>query len=269
MVSERKLGNSEILLKEIMGSVTGPCTRELIRLTDLKIEPCRACYRCLEPGSRCVMKDDFNFVLDKIIEADGLVIGLPVYVLGPHGYYKMLNDRLLGAGNITAHTRGKPCVLVIPYGLPGWEGYARAAALVLPGLLEMTLVDVWMVHATLPGESVTKRENIEYAGKLGQNLFAGREFEKGPRECPRCGSDLFRMLPGGEIECPICAVRGRIGAGGLPEFPVSGHFRFSTEALQEHFGGWLVEMREKYLKERDNLKEAQKPYRGLPWWINQ
>lgn len=267
VVSERNLGNSEILVKEIMDAVPDPCERELIRLTDLKIEPCKACYRCLSPGSRCMKKDDFNFVLDRILEADGLIIGLPVYFLGPHGSYKMLTDRFLGAGHYSRHTRGKPCAVVIPFGLPGWEGYTRTAALVLPRLLEMRLVDCWQVHATLPGESMLKDENREYARRLGSGLFTAREFDRGIRECPHCGSDLFRLLPGGEIECPLCAARGNLRDGGVPDFSWTGSTRFSAERLEEHFNVWLVEMKDKYLRERDILKEIQKPYRGKQWWV--
>lgn len=267
VISERKLGNCEILVKEILDGVPDPCSREMIRLTDLKIEPCRACYRCLAPGSRCVKKDDFNFVLDKLLEADGLVIGLPVYFLGPHGYYKMLTDRLLGVGHYSARTRGKPCVVVMPFGIPGWEGYTRIASLVLPRLLEMKLVDFWQVHATLPGESMLKQENRDYAHKLGSGLFTAREYVSGPRECPHCGSDLFRLLPGGGVECPLCAARWNLKEGGIPGLYGSGHSRFSAEELDEHFNVWLVEMRDKYLKERDALKEVQKPYRGRNWWV--
>lgn len=270
VVSERKLGNSEILLKEIMDGVPDPCTRELIRLTDLKIEPCRACYRCLNPGSACVRKDDFNLVMDRIKQADGLVIGLPVYFLGPHGYFKMLIDRLLGVGDYWEHTRGKPCIVVMPFGIPGWEGYSKSAALVLPRLLEMKIVDFWQVHATLPGESMVNPDNRDYARRLGQALFTGKEYEKGPRECPHCGSDLFRLLPDGGIQCPLCSATGRLKEGGMPDFSgFGGHIRFSTSELQEHFGGWLVEMKDRYLRERDALKEVQKPYRGRHWWIKQ
>ncbi len=267
VISERNLGNSEILVKEIVDSVPGPCSRELIRLTELRIDPCRACYRCLNPGSRCVRDDDFQFVLNKIMEADGLVIGLPVYFLGPHGSYKMLTDRLLGVGHYSAHTRGKPCAVVIPFGIPGWEGYTRTAALVLPRLMEMRVVDCWLVRATLPGESLLKQENVEYAKRLGSNLFTAREFDRRPGECPHCGSDLFRLLPGWEIECSLCSARGRLEAGGNPDFSGAGKTRFTPEELHHHFNVWLVEMRDKYLKERDMLKEVQKPYRGRNWWV--
>ncbi len=63
VVSERKLGNSELILKEIMAGVPDPCVRELIRLTELEIKPCRGCYRCLGNEAGCNIKDDFDFVI--------------------------------------------------------------------------------------------------------------------------------------------------------------------------------------------------------------
>ncbi|MHB8156823.1 MAG: flavodoxin family protein, partial [Desulfocucumaceae bacterium] len=215
----------------------------------------------------CRLKDDFNFVLEKIKEADALIIGFPVYFLGPHAAFKLLADRMLGAGHYSSYTRGKPCIMVIPYGMPGWEGYAKSAGLVLPRVLEMKIADCWLVHATLPGEGVLSSKNREYARGLGQNIFAGTEYQKGTRECPYCGSDLFRLLPGGKIECPLCSAVGHIKEDGSPEFAVTDHLRFSTEGLQEHFHGWLVEMKQKYIEERDLLKEVQKTYRGRDWWI--
>lgn len=268
VVSERSLGNSELLVKEIMGSVSEPCSREMIRLTELSIQPCRACYRCLSPGIRCRINDNFNFIIDSITGADALIIGVPVYFLGPHGQFKMLTDRLMGVGQYAEKTRGKPCVVVIPYGLPGWEGYARTSALVLPRILEMRLVDCWTVHATLPGEGVVSDESRDYAKKLGAALFTAGEYRGGPGECPYCGSDLFKLLHGGGVECCLCSARGyTTGNAVSPEFRLPGPHRFSTEGLKEHFSGWLVKMREKYLKERETLKEVQKPYRGTHWWV--
>jgi multimeric flavodoxin WrbA len=267
VISERSLGNSELLVKEIMRNIPDPCERELIRLTDFKIEPCKACYSCLKPGTPCRMDDDFNFILNQIKAADALVIGLPVYVYGPHGYLKMLSDRLLGAGHYGEFTRDKPCVLAVSYGAQGCAGYARTAALAFPRLLQMKIVDCWQVHAALPGESVRDQKNLEHARNLGANLFSAPEFAKGPRECACCGADLFRLLPDGKIECPICGAVGRLNQDGAPDFSENVHYRFSEEAVREHFLGWLVGMKEKFIKEKDQLKEVQKPYREMDWWI--
>ncbi|MFZ5643895.1 MAG: flavodoxin family protein [Bacillota bacterium] len=267
VISERRFGNTELIIKEILGAVTEPCTREMIRLTDYQIGPCRACYRCLEPGTACSVKDDFNFILNKILEADALVLGFPIYFLGPHAGFKALTDRMMGAANYAEKTKGKPFVAVIPYGMPGWEGYARASAMVFPRFLQMRFVDCWVVHATLPAEGVESPEYKEYAQKLGRELFTAEEYKKGPLECPYCGSDLFRLLPGGEVECPLCLARGRLKGDGPNEYTCPEPHRFSPEGLHEHFAGWLVDMKKKYLTDRERLKEVQKPYRGINWWV--
>ncbi|GBF35119.1 iron-sulfur flavoprotein [Desulfocucumis palustris] len=271
VISERRLGNTEILLKEIIKNVPDPCSRELIRLTELTLKSCKGCYQCLIPGNSCSINDDFLFLREHIKDADALIIGLPVYFLGPHAYFKLLMDRLLCAGYFAEHTRGKPCVLVIPFGMRGWEGYARAAALTLPALLKMKLIDCWLVHAALPGESVLNEVNAGYAGQLGANLFNSPAGQWGKLDCPRCGSDLLRFLPGGLVECPICSGRGKIVARDgdlLPDFTLepSTH-RFSEAGLEEHFKGWLVGMKERFKTQKDILKKVQQPYKEYDWWV--
>lgn len=267
VISARRLGNSELLLKEIMDNVPEQCNKKLIRLTELKLEPCQACYRCLQPGSNCKINDDFNFLIKEIMECDALLIGLPVYFLGPHASYKMLADRLLGAGHYAEHTRGKPCVLVIPYGMPGWEGYARVAAVTLPGLLQMRVVDIWQVQAALPGEALLTPENLTRARALGSKLFSGQVYNAGRWECPGCGGDLFRLQEGGGIQCPACGMQGVWQADGDIRFNSSGYYRFSREQMEEHFGHWLVEMKERFRREKDRIKIVQEEYREHNWWV--
>lgn len=267
VISHRKLGNSEILVKEIMNNIPEECSRELIRLTDLEIKPCKACYVCLQPDKVCPVPDDFNFVIKKIREADALVIGVPVYFLGPHGYYKMLTDRLVGAQNHAQDTQGKPCVIVMPYGSTGWEGYSKAAGMVLPKLLRMNLVDCWQVFATLPGESLLDPEKISYAKALGRELFTGRGYQAASNECPVCGSDLFRLLHENQVECPICGVRGILNKNGSPDFSDADYRRFLDQEMDEHFMGWLVEMKERFSDQKAHLKELQKGYFDQSWWI--
>lgn len=267
VISNRKLGNSEILVKEIMSNIPEECNRELIRLTDLEIKPCRACYVCLQHDKACPVQDDFNYIIEKIREADALIIGVPVYFLGPHGYYKMLTDRLVGAQNHYQDTQGKPCVIVMPYGTKGWEGYSKAACIVMPKLLRMKLVDCWQIHATLPGESLLNPENINYAKALGRELFNKPEYHGGSQECPVCGSDLFRLLNENQVECPICGSIGILKNNCSVDFSDSGYDRFSDQEMNEHFKSWLLEMKERFLAEKEHLKELQKGYQNQSWWI--
>jgi len=266
VVSQRKMGNSEVLVKEIMNSIPEECNRELIRLTDLKLQPCNACYRCLQPGKECLIKDDYNFVMNKIKDADAVIIGVPVYLLGPHGTYKMLTDRLMGSEHLAEFTRDKPCVVVMPYGIQGWMGYSQAAALVLPRTLKMRLVDVWQPHAALPGEAVLNSDSLEYAQALGRDLFSGRTYQPGPRSCSLCGSDFLKLLPDNRVECPVCSAQGILKDDNLPDFTGADFCRFSDKDMAEHLH-WLVSTKKRFMAERDNLKTIQKNYRDMNWWV--
>lgn len=273
IITPRHAGNTELLIKEIMSNIDEPCIKELIRLTDLSINPCKACYRCLQPGQSCVLNDDFNFVMEKIKESDALIIGFPVYLLGPHAYFKLLLDRMLGVRNFIEHTRNKPCVMVMPFGIDGWEGYAKSAALVMPRMMEMKVVEYWPVQAALPGESLLTEENRLKAREIGLKLFeqediTKRSIGKGKGQvCPQCASDLFSILENNQIQCPLCGAKGNLTINGVADFSGNTKNRFSQQELNHHFSEWLVGMKEKFIKEKDKLKAVQKPYQEMNWWV--
>jgi len=53
---------------------------ELISLRDKEIKPCTGCYDCREKGYCTIKGDDFDEILSKMREAEGLILGSPVYV---------------------------------------------------------------------------------------------------------------------------------------------------------------------------------------------
>jgi multimeric flavodoxin WrbA len=65
---------------------------ELVELYDKRIEPCNACLKCGEE-KRCIIKDDFQYIFDKMVSADGIIIGTPVYVGSVTSKVKSLIDR--------------------------------------------------------------------------------------------------------------------------------------------------------------------------------
>lgn len=199
------------------------------------------------------------------MEADALIIGMPIYFYGPHAYYKLLTDRLLGTTNYLKHTRGKPCVIIMPFGGIGMEGYGKTAAMMLPRILQMKLVDCWQVNAALPGECMLDEKNIEHARSIGENLIISSVMEKGPSECPFCGADLFRILPDGKLECPICRAQGTLGEKNEMDFSSYDFFQSTPEA-EEHCKA-LKNLKAKFLKEKDRLKAIQKKHEGNDWWI--
>lgn len=69
---------------------------EFIDVTRLNIGPCFACDRCHHLGE-CVQKDEFNETFDKMLAADGIVLGSPVYIYHIAAQLKTFIDRLSNA----------------------------------------------------------------------------------------------------------------------------------------------------------------------------
>lgn len=90
----RKNGNSQILCEAFKkGTEEAGNEAELISLRENKINYCIACYGCSKTG-RCVQKDRMNEILDKIIEADVLVLATPIYMYDVCGQLKTFIDRI-------------------------------------------------------------------------------------------------------------------------------------------------------------------------------
>jgi multimeric flavodoxin WrbA len=73
-------GNTGRLLKVVLeGAEKQGAETETISLRGNTILPCKACDRCHKKG-RCVQKDEFESIKQKILEADGLVLASPNYI---------------------------------------------------------------------------------------------------------------------------------------------------------------------------------------------
>lgn len=91
--SPRKGGNSDILCDEFArGTMEAGHEVEKIRVAEKKIGYCRACYACRGTGV-CAIEDDMTEVLQKMIDADVLVLASPVYFYSIDAQLKALIDR--------------------------------------------------------------------------------------------------------------------------------------------------------------------------------
>ncbi len=91
--SPRRGGNSDILCDEFArGALESGNAVEKIRVADRKIGYCRACYACRGSGV-CAIKDDAAEIVQKMIEADVLVLASPVYFYSIDAQLKALIDR--------------------------------------------------------------------------------------------------------------------------------------------------------------------------------
>jgi multimeric flavodoxin WrbA len=81
--SMRKEGNTGQLVEAVLGAVkeTKPKIRtQIVNLSALEIGPCQGCYDvCAKTPYKCVVKDDFQGLLQKMEDADGIVFGAPLY----------------------------------------------------------------------------------------------------------------------------------------------------------------------------------------------
>jgi multimeric flavodoxin WrbA len=92
--SPRKGGNSDTLCDQfILGAIEAGNLSEKIFLRDKEINYCLACDTCQGNGGDCERKDDMVEILDKMIEADVIVMATPVYFYNMNGQMKTLIDR--------------------------------------------------------------------------------------------------------------------------------------------------------------------------------
>lgn len=99
--SPRKGSNSEKLCDcFIEGAQQAGHQIEKILLKDCKIGYCVACESCRKNGGKCWQKDDMNWILEKMHEADVLVFATPVYKSCMCAQLKTMIDRMF-AGNQT------------------------------------------------------------------------------------------------------------------------------------------------------------------------
>lgn len=94
--SPRKGGNSDVLCDQLMkGAEESGNQVTKIRLAELNVEYCSACYACKKVG-HCVKQDDMEQVIAKMKAADVIVLATPVYFYTMCAQMKTMIDRTLG-----------------------------------------------------------------------------------------------------------------------------------------------------------------------------
>ncbi len=96
--SPRKNGNTaQLLQKALEGAVSAGAEVKLIQLADLDFSGCRSCFACKKlanPSSGCVLKDDLAEILKELLQADGIIMGSPIYFGAESGLYRNFLERL-------------------------------------------------------------------------------------------------------------------------------------------------------------------------------
>ena len=79
--------------KFVEGALSAGNDVEKISLIGKEIQFCKGCFACQKLG-RCVIKDDVNDIMAKVLEADVVCWATPIYYYEMSGQMKTLIDRL-------------------------------------------------------------------------------------------------------------------------------------------------------------------------------
>lgn len=269
--SKRSWGNCETSVKVVLASAgdTGADT-DFVRLTDLSIEACTGCFRCVQGDRRCPIEDDLYALVGYLEGADGLVLAAPVYFLSPPAVLVGLLDRLLTMGEVCGgEPREKPAVTMTLMGNRQWRGITEPLVNMTASLLGFEVVRSMGLVAEGPGEIVTKDDVIRRLEAIGQDLAGGAlaAEEVTSDLCPVCRSDFFRIEPP-SIVCPVC------GAVGDLEHYIErqefigrrGECRWGVSWLNRHIEAWVRPSITRYRDRRKAIIRGLgrlRPHRGV------
>lgn len=117
--------NTDKAVKAVLAA-TGLET-EFIKLSQLRMEPCRACLGCVE-GNECVDDDDARELARKFHDAQGFVLGAYTPYSSLDGRTKTFMERMYCLRHQNALNAGKPGAFVVTTACPpGREGLPPAS----------------------------------------------------------------------------------------------------------------------------------------------
>jgi len=94
--SARKEGNTALLINYVLDELGKEgIETEVYHLAGRRIQGCRACLKCFKnKDQRCAVKKDvLNECIEKMLEADGIILGSPTYFTDVSAEMKALIDR--------------------------------------------------------------------------------------------------------------------------------------------------------------------------------
>lgn len=246
----RKGERSDIMVKEALyGAKDAGAEVEFVNTVNMNIGHCKGCGACgaiKERGGqvKCILKDDYLELEEKVLDADGIIIAAPVYSVGTVGQMKNFIDRFGAAhdrANLLEENKKRIAAgksgdeLLDPrYFKDRYVGYISVGGAsthnwVCLGLPIMHLFGIssnmktaGQIDAYDQGRTanpVFDKDLIERCNGLGRHVAEciGKPYEETgwfgeERVCPVCHNDLI-MLPrdmSTKVECPVCGIYGEL-----------------------------------------------------------
>lgn len=172
--SARKDGNTAILIKTVFEELNkAGIETEMVQLAGHVIEPCKACWACGGKGNCIHKKDAFAEIYTKMKEADGIILGSPVYSANVSANMQALLERAAVVSDMN------PGLLTHKVGA-AVAAARRGGALQAVDAMnhfflnhEMHVVGsvYWnMGYGQMPGDVLKDEEGLNNMRNLGQNM---------------------------------------------------------------------------------------------------
>ena len=154
---------------------------EIVHIGKAPVRGCLGCGGCRKTG-RCVFDDAVNALADKLVQADGLVFGSPVFYAGISGQLKCFMDRLFYSRG--AQLSGKPAAAVVSARRGGCvSAFDDINRFFTINRMPVVSSQYWnQVHGNTPDEVRKDEEGLKILRTLARNmawllknLEAGRE----------------------------------------------------------------------------------------------
>ena len=172
--SPRPRGNTWHLLQEAIKVLEQQgIDTEYVSLHDKDIRPCLACMKCAKEKNRCSQEDDFNALYEVLAQADGLIVGSPVYFGSATPNLMALLDRagfVARMGDNVFHRKvGSPIVVARRAGV----NFTYAQLLYFFMIMGMVVPGstYWPIAFGLnPGEVTKDEEGMKTVATLAENI---------------------------------------------------------------------------------------------------
>ena len=174
--SPRREGNTALLINEVFKVLNqNGIETEMIQLGNKLVHGCTACMKCREIlDGRCHIKNEhLNLCIQKMVEADGIIIGSPVYFADITPEVKALIDvagYVTRANNFTLKRKVAAAVIAVRRGgalhtFESINNFFLINQMIVPGS------SYWnFAFGRNPGEVLNDIEGMQTMQVLGENM---------------------------------------------------------------------------------------------------
>jgi multimeric flavodoxin WrbA len=185
--SPRKNGNTVAMLEKALEGARGEGAEvELYTVSGKDIRPCDGCWGCRNTG-QCHIKDDMQGLYDKLIGAEGIIFGTPIYFWGMTAQAKTVMDRTIALSQPGRTLNNKVCGVVASCGSLGMADALKDFSfyIVQRRMLPANQVSAYVMN---PDDLKKMEKCLKALNDLGRQMVAlvkmgfkyPEEFFKGP-----------------------------------------------------------------------------------------